>query len=256
MKPWKQPRKFDEPIPRTVDGPAIRPWKQPTRRFDDPRPDPPGFTPQHVAARLAIHESCHATANYLLGMRVTSIQIGETEGVVHVEQHEDSFDRCVALLAPHAIEDALGLPRSGDGSDDDRVDSILRSLVAQSAIPAARAVLEEAADKLVGSGAFDSLRRTLSSHLKPGTVLTGDEVDEILAPAFEAYNATHGTRSVGRSAPERHSAAPPLSPWYIVSVGKRELYRGPSYEQAKRVQAQHPRSMLVGSLWGGDDHLG
>lgn len=139
----------------------------------------------HVASRLAIHEACHAAADYLLGVQVHSISIGESEGVVHTVPTDNSFDAAVGLLAPHALEDALGFERSGDDWDDRQVDRILRRHVTASAIPEARAVLEEAADAMVASPMFDTLRRALSRHLKPGTYMTGEEAEKILLGAYE-----------------------------------------------------------------------
>ena len=230
--------------------PAIRPWKQP-RRFDAPRADPPPtFSPQHAAARVAIHEACHAVADFMRGSRIWSIEVGDYEGVVHSQKHDNTFDECVALLAPHALEDMFGWERSGDPRDEAEVDRILRANVSSlEAIPQARAVLEEAAGQLVTSGMFDTLRRALSPHLKPGTRLNGDEVESILFEALERHQELYGGRGT-----ERHSrSAPAIAPWYIVSGGGRELYRGSDEQAARRVQAAHPRSTLVGSLWGGDE---
>ena len=166
-------------------------WKQPPK-WNEPRTEAPGFTPEHAAARVAIHEACHAVADFMRGARVHSIQVGQYEGVVHAQRHADTFDECITLLAPHALEDMFGWDRSGDPRDEAEVDRILRANVSDpSAIPQARAVLEEAAAQLVTNGTFDTLRRALSPHLKPGTRMSGDEVEEILFAALDDYAETH-----------------------------------------------------------------
>jgi hypothetical protein len=79
--------------------------------------------------------------------------------------------------------------RSPDDWDDREVDRILREHVSAAALPEARKVLEQAADALVLSAPFDTLRRALSKHLKPNTFMTGDEAEAILLEAYEKYAA-------------------------------------------------------------------
>lgn len=79
-----------------------------------------------------------------------------------------------------------------------------------SSIPQVRVVLEEAADALVLSPAFDPLRRALSRHLKPGTYMTGQEAEAILLEAYEE-------RDPERPSTERHSqVGPVVAPWFKV----------------------------------------
>lgn len=142
----------------------------------------------HIASRLAIHESCHAAADFLLNRPIHSVQIGQNDGIVRVGPTEDPFAAIVALLAPHTLEDALGFERSGDDSDERAVEDILHRYVLPADIPEARAALHAAADELVVSLKFDTLRRALSKHLKSDTYLTGDEVEEILLEALEGIS--------------------------------------------------------------------
>jgi hypothetical protein len=202
----------------------------------------------HIASRLAIHESCHATAMFLLNMPIRSIQIGENEGVVHHPYTDDSFDNIVSLLAPHRLEDAYGWEPSGDDWDEKEVTRILRKHVSVSAIPQARAVLEEAADQLVLSSKFDTLRRALSRHLKPGTYMTGPEAEEILLEAYEKNAALMAPVKCR----ELHGRArgPAHRPWFEVTLHGKLLYRGADERQAKIVQSQNPGSLKVGSIYG------
>ena len=200
----------------------------------------------HIASRLAIHESCHAVAMFLLGMPIHSIEIGENEGVVHHPSSDDSFDLIVSLLAPHRFEQAMGWQPSGDDYDEKEVERILRRHVSAAAIPQARAVLEEAADQLVVSGTFDTLRHALSPHLGPGSYLTGEEVEEILHEALQQHAELY--RKAWPSL-ERHSTS---GGWWIVTVpgpGGRMVYRGSDQHEAKRVQRREGGT-LTGSIYG------
>jgi len=204
----------------------------------------------HIASRLAIHEACHAVADFLLGNEIHSIEIGETEGIVRSVPTDDSFNAVVALLAPHALEDGLGFERSGDDFDDREADRILRKHVSAAALPQALAVLQEAADALVLSGPFDTLRRALSKHLGPGTYMTGQQAEEILLAALEQHSALMAP--VKRRV-ERHSSYEPrYAPWYEVAdrATKRLLYKGADLHEAERIHHATPDSVLVGSLYG------
>jgi len=133
------------------------------------------------------------------------------------------------LLAPHRLEEAYGWAPSGDDWDEKEVTRILRKHVSAAAMPQARAVLEEAADALVASPAFDPLRRALSKHLKPGTYMTGQEAEAILLEAYErdrrlmakpAPRARVEAHDAGRSRPRvpfiQHHRSPDHPDWCIV----------------------------------------
>ena len=71
-------------------------------------------TTKYIRSRLAIHEAGHAVANFLTGRKIHSVQITDHEGLVRVEPTEDVFNAVVALMAPHAYEEAFGSEPSGD----------------------------------------------------------------------------------------------------------------------------------------------
>jgi hypothetical protein len=207
--------------------------------------------PVDHTARLAIHEACHAVAHFIFGHEIGSAEIYENEGVVRYVKTDDPFENAVSLLAPRALETMFGWKRSGDagpGSDEYEVMSLLRRNVASASIPEALAVLKEAADELVSSARFDTLRRALSSVLVKERILQGVEIEEILREADERHArlTRKPTSGIGRHS----SSGPRIAPWYIVSLDGRELYHGPSLTEAKRVQAQHAHSKCVGSIYG------
>ena len=100
----------------------------------------------------------------MLGQKIYSVQVGEDDGVVYHaagKRPEDSFDRCVALLAADSYDRALGQRPSGDTFDEDEVMRVLRRNVASDAVPEARELVGDAADKLACTALFDNLVHAL-----------------------------------------------------------------------------------------------
>ena len=56
-------------------------------------------TARYIASRVAVHEACHAVANYILGREMHSAEMSDNEGIVRVVPTDDPFDAIVSLLA-------------------------------------------------------------------------------------------------------------------------------------------------------------
>jgi hypothetical protein len=159
------------------------------------------MTRRDYTARLAIHEAAHAAANFLLGLKIYSIDIGETEGIVRHARSRDTYAWCLAKLAPRAYEEAFGYAPSGDTWDEDQVMARLRREISPGSVPQARAVLGEAADKLVCTARFDALVRSLSPIVKRDKHLTGERAEEILLEAALAQHSLMAEPSAQRYGP-------------------------------------------------------
>ena len=197
-------------------------------------------------ARLAIHESCHCVANFLLHREIVDAEITDNEGIVRVVATDDTFDAIVALLAPLVREEMLGFEPSGDTGDEDEAMAILRRSVAPGTVDQAFGVLWEAAGELVASARFDSLVRALAPILRRERVLQGIEIEQILLEADQRSESL--TRKPGL---ERHSLSPTDGPgWWLVTIGGRVIYRGSDQAHAKRLQVATHGAMLTGSVYG------
>jgi hypothetical protein len=121
-----------------------------------------------------------------------------------------------------------------------------KATLSGAALDEACRVVSEAALELASSEWFHKLAFALAARVGNEPVLTPREILETLQaadPELREHDPEHRV--------EAHSESePPIAPWYIVSHDRGELYHGPSHTEAKRVQAQHPRSMYVGSIYG------
>jgi len=74
----------------------------------------------YIRSRLAIHEAGHAVANFLTGRKIGPDH--RSRGSCASGATEDVFNAVVALMAPHAYEEAFGSEPSGDRFDADEIE--------------------------------------------------------------------------------------------------------------------------------------
>jgi hypothetical protein len=218
-------------------------------------------SPPHWRRELIFHESAHAVAAYLQGLKIAKMEVWDHDGVTKIDDDarpqalEDPYPHAIVLLAGHAYMAGAGLPDEHSGSTDTTKAAILVDIACgpgrRCTAAQAFGVVSEAARKMVGTERFICLHAALVQHIDASGKHWhwGPDIERFLRdhdPERGAHAARRQVETHGRS------DDPPGTPWYEVTDRNQRdelVYQGPDHAAAQATLERTPGGLLIGSEW-------